>query len=115
MGCSKETEGVITMSEVTASRPYSWLPVLIIVITVSTLAIGATTLRYIETRMVATVGETLALTAAEVSDKVDRVLFERYGDVQMIARALSAQPDNREYHSSYLAWMMTSYPDYLWI
>ena len=103
------------MSEATASRPYSWLPVLIIVITVATLAIGATTLHYIETRMVATVGETLALTAAEVSDKVDRVLFERYGDVQMIARAFSAQPDNREFHSSYLAWMKTSYPDYLWI
>jgi len=103
------------MSEATAPSPYSWLRLLIVVMTVVTLAIGAIALRYIETRMVATVGETLALTAAEISDRVDRVLFERYGDVQMIARAFSAQPDNREFQSSYLAWMKTSHQDYLWI
>ena len=105
----------MTLSEATAPRPYSWLPVLITVMTVVTLAITATALRYIETRMVATVGETLALTAAEVSDKVDRVLFERYGDVQMIARAFSAQPDDREFQSAYLAWTKKSYTDYLWV
>lgn len=104
------------MPETTASRPYSWLTVLIIVMPVITMAIGGIALRYIETRMVATAGETLALTAAEVSDKLDRVLFERHGDVQMIARAFSAQPDNREFQSAYLTWMMkASYSDNLWI
>ena len=86
----------MTMSEATAPRPYSWLRVLIIAMGIVTLAIGAIALHYIETRMVATAGETLALTAAEVSDKLDRVLYERYVDVQMIARAFSGQPDNRD-------------------
>jgi PAS domain S-box-containing protein len=103
------------MPEATASRPYSWLTVLIIVMPVITVAIGGIALRYIETRMVATAGETLALTAAEVSNKLDRVLFERHGGVQMITRAFSAQPDNREFQSAYLAWMKASYSDYLWI
>lgn len=103
------------MSEATAPRPYSWLTVLIIVMPVITMAIGGIALRYIETRMVATAGETLALTAAEVSNKLDRVLFAQHGDVQMIARAFSAQPDNREFQSTYLAWMKASYSDYLWI
>jgi hypothetical protein len=94
----------MTMSEETASRPYSWLSILIIVMTVLTLAISGIAFRYIETRMVATVGETLALTVAEVSDKLDRVLFERYSDVQIIARAFSTQPDNREFQSAYVAW-----------
>jgi two-component system cell cycle sensor histidine kinase/response regulator CckA len=96
-------------------QPYSWLPILIIVMTVVTVAIAATALHYIETRMVAAAGETLALTAAEVSDKLDRVLYERYVDVQMIARTFSAQPDNREFQSAYVDWMRTSYPVYLWI
>ncbi len=82
---------------------------------VITIAIGGIAFRYIETRMVATAGETLALTAAEVSNKLDRVLFAQHGDVQMIARAFSAQPDNREFQSTYLAWMKASYSDYLWI
>src|SRR4029079_15169446 len=102
------------MSEVTGARPYSWLSVLIGVMAIVTLAIGGIGLHYIETRMVASAGETLVLTAAEVSDKLDRVLYERYVDVQMIARALSAQPHNREMQSAYIDWMKTSYPVYLW-
>ena len=74
------------MPEATASRPYSWLPVLIGVLTIVMLAIGSIAFRYVETRMVATAGETLAHTAAEVSDKLDRFLIERHGDVLMMAR-----------------------------
>src|SRR6185295_1273362 len=105
----------MAVSKTTVSRPYSWLQLLIVLMTIFTLVIGSIAFHYIETRMVASAGENLALTAAEVSDKLDRCLGERHGDVQMIARALSAQPDNREFHSSYLAWMKTSYQDYLWI
>ena len=91
------------MSEGTAPRPYSWLPVLISVLPVIMLTIGGLAFRYTETRMVATAGETLALTAAEVSDKLDRFLIERYGDVLMMARTFSAQPYNREFQSAYVA------------
>jgi signal transduction histidine kinase/DNA-binding response OmpR family regulator/HPt (histidine-containing phosphotransfer) domain-containing protein len=105
----------MTMSEATTPRPYSWLPVLLIAMTIVTLVIGGIALHYIETRMVATAGETLVLTAAEVSDKLDRVLYERYVDVQMIARAFSAQGLNRELQSAYIAWLKTSYPVYVWI
>lgn len=103
------------LSEATAPRLYSWLPVLISVMTVVMLAIGGIAFHYTETRMVATAGETLALTAAEVSDKLDRFLFEKRSDVQMMARTFSVQPDNREFQSAYLASAKISYPDYLWI
>src|SRR4029077_20872984 len=107
--------GCMTMSEATAPRPYSWLRLLIFVMTVVTLAIGAIALHYIETRMVASAGETLALTATQVSDKLDRILSARYGDVQMMARTISAQPHNREFQSAYLTSMKTLYQDYLWL
>ena len=105
----------MTMPEATAPRPYSWLPVLIGVLTVVMLTIGTLAFRYVETRMVATAGETLAQTAAEVSDKLDRFLIERYGDALMMARTFSVQSENREFQSAYIAGVKTAYPDYLWI
>ena len=103
------------MSDATAPRPYSWLPILLGVLTVATLSIGTLAFRYIETRMVATAGETLAHTAAEVSDKLDRFLIERYGDALMMARTFSVQPQNQEFQSAYVAGVKIAYPDYLWI
>lgn len=103
------------MSEATAPRPYSWLPILLGVLTIATLSIGTIAFRYVETRMVATAGETLAHTAAEVSDKLDRFLVERHGDALMMARTFSVQSHNREFQSAYVAVMKTAYPDYLWI
>ena len=96
-------------------RPYSWLPILLGVLTIATLSIGTIAFRYIETRMVATAGETLAQTAAEVSDKLDRFLFERHGDVLMMARTFSVQSYNQEFQSAYVAGLRTAYPDYIWI
>ncbi len=103
------------MPEGTAPRPYSWLPVLLGVLTIATLSIGTIAFRYVETRMVATAGETLALTAAEVSDKLDRFLNERYGDVLMMSRTFSVQSQDREFQSAYINVVKTAYPDYLWI
>ncbi|HZC81271.1 MAG TPA: PAS domain S-box protein, partial [Nitrospiraceae bacterium] len=105
----------MTIREATTPHHYSWLQALIVVMTVVTLAIGGMTLHYLESRMVATAGETLAHTATEVSDKLDRFLFERYGDVLMMASVFSGQPHNREFQSAYVARMKTLYPGYLWI
>jgi len=105
----------MTMPEGTAPRPYSWLPVLLGVLTIATLSIGTIAFRYVETRMVATAGETLALTAAEVSDKLDRFLSERYGDVLMMSRTFSVQSQDREFQLAYINVVKTAYPDYLWI
>lgn len=97
-------------------RPYTWLQVLMIVMTVVAVTIGTLALYYIETRLVATAGESLSLTAAEIADKLDRLLFERYGDVQMMARAFGSHMSDTAYVNSYLAWMKESYrPVYLWL
>ncbi len=83
--------------------------------TVLTLAIGGMAFHYVETNMVATVGEILALTAAEVSDKLVKFLAERYGDVQVVARMFSTRPQDRAFHSVHLAHVKAAYPDYLWL
>ena len=99
----------------TPSRPYSWLRILIIVMTVVALALGGTAFHYVETRMIDTVGEIMALTAVEVSDKLEGVLAERYGDVVVMARLFGTQPNNRELQSAYIAQVKAAFPDYVWV
>lgn len=94
-------------------RPYAWLPALIFLSIVVALVIGLLALRFLETRLVATTGESLSLAAVEAADKLDRLLFERYGDVQMIARAFSRRLSDQAYVRDYLAWMKESYGVYL--
>ena len=91
------------------SRRYRWLPYTIIVMTILTLAAGLFLVQYVGRRLVDATGEQLTLAAAEVSDKLDRLLFERYGDVLMMARAFSLRASDREYLSEYLAWMKANY------
>ncbi|MGQ0812712.1 MAG: cache domain-containing protein, partial [Nitrospiraceae bacterium] len=97
-------------------RPYSRLHVLIVVMTVVALGIGALALHYLETRLVSATGENLALAAAEITDKLDRLLFERYGDTLMMARAFPSRVHDPVYLNEYLNWVKTAYaPVYLWL
>src|SRR5438309_11913406 len=68
-------------------RSYGRLPILILLMTLVILIIGAVALHYVENRLVATTGESLALAAADIADMLDRSLFERYSDIPMMARA----------------------------
>ncbi len=106
----------MTSQPASASRRYGWLPVLIVLMTSLALGMGTFLLSYVERRLVAASGGELMLAAAEVSDKVDRLLFERYGDVQMMARAFALRSSDHASLASYLKWMKTVYaPVYLWL
>jgi len=98
------------------SRRYRWLPQLIILMNLMALVSGVFLLRNVEHRLIAAAGEELTIAAAEVSDKLDRLLFERYGDVQMMARAFALRSSDARYLSSYLGWAKKNYdPGYLWL
>lgn len=99
-----------------ASRRYGWLTFLIVLMTVLTLSIGTFLLNYVERRLVAIAGEELMLAAADVSEKLDRFLFERHGDAQMMARTFALRFSDRAYLTSYLQVMKTAYtPVYFWL
>ncbi|WHZ24562.1 MAG: PAS/PAC sensor hybrid histidine kinase [Nitrospira sp.] len=99
-----------------ARRSYPWLPLLIVCMTIVAFVIGVVMLRSIEVRMVEATGENLTLAASEIADKLDRLLFERHGDVRMLARALSGQPFDKRSIGEYLDWMKRTYaPVYLWL
>ena len=60
-------------------------------------------------------GETLANAAANTAGRLDRVLFERMGDAQMMSRDFSGRTHDRSYLSAYLGWMNQAYPIYQWL
>ena len=75
------------MRAISARRLYRWLPMIMLLIVAVTGAVGAFTLGYVKNRLLATTGESLALAAADIADKLDRILYERYGDIQVMAQA----------------------------
>jgi PAS domain-containing protein len=84
--------------------------------TIVTLAMGVFVLHYIERRLVAATGQNLTLAAAEIADKLDRLLFERHGDALMMARTFRPRMDDPSFLSAYLQSMKEAYaPVYLWL
>ncbi len=96
-------------------RPYAWLTSLIVLITLLAFLIGGIALYFVEERMVGSAGESLSLAAAGMAGKVDWLLYERYGDIQMMARAFGNQKLDPQYVTDYLIRMRQSYPVYLWL
>src|SRR5438132_5290128 len=96
-------------------RSYGRLPILILLMTLVILIIGAVALHYVETRLVATTTESLALSAADIADMLDRLLFERYSDIPMMARARVFQGHDRAAMTDYLNWVQKNYRVYRWL
>src|SRR4026209_1344670 len=95
-------------------RRYRWLPYLLIAMTLLAVFAGVGLIRFVETRVVEATGGELKLAAAEVAEKLDRMLFERQADALMMARTLALRPSDPKYLSEYLKWMKTTYiPVYL--
>ena len=95
-------------------RRYRWLPHLLIAMTVFAVLAGIGLIRFVEYRFVEATGGELTLAAAEVAEKLDRILFERQGDALMMARALALRASDPRYLSEYLKWMKKEYsPVYL--
>jgi len=95
--------------------PYTWLPLLIIIVTAITLAIGVIALHYLETRLIATKGETLALAAADIADKLDLLLYERYADIRILANAPVFRGTNAAQKGNFLTSFKRNYPVYRWL
>ncbi len=90
-------------------RRYRWLPYLLIAMTLFMVLVGIGLIRFVESRLVEATGGELTLAAAEVAEKLDRMLFERQGDALMMARAVSLRASDPNYLSEYLKWMKTTY------
>ncbi len=103
------------MPIVPSDRRYQWLPGLIAGIVLVVLMVGGIGIQDGRRRMVAQAGERLALAATDIAEKLDRVLFERYGDVRLMAHASVLQGRDAGAGMAYLAEVQEAYPVYRWI
>ena len=84
--------GSATAAVPTPPRPlhmpaaYARLPLAIVLFIGVALLIGYAALTYLETFMVASTGQTLAVTAKNIVEATDWVLADRYGDIQAMAQ-----------------------------
>ena len=97
-------------------RSYArWLPALIAAITLVALLLGGLVLQYVETSMVASAGQSLALAAVDIADKLDMQMAERHGDIQMLSRSLVFQGHDYPAMERRLQALMETYPVYRWV
>ena len=89
-----------------------WLVIGMAVLTVTTVALG---LHYVESRMVAARGESLAFAASEIADKLDLLLAEQYDDTLELARTQVFRKGGIAAQSAFLATVKVSHPVYLWL
>ncbi len=103
------------MTSATRNRTYAGLPVLLTLLVVVTLAIGTIVLHYLQDQLIAATGENLALAAADIADKLDRTLFERYSDIQLMAKAPALQGRDAAAKTKLLNTYKEMHSYYAWI
>jgi|CXWL01.1.fsa_nt_gi PAS domain S-box-containing protein len=94
---------------------YSWLPGLVAGIILVALLTGLVGLRLVEDRLVADAGQSLALAAADIAQKLDLLLFERYGDVQVLAGTVPRLGHDPRLWAAHAVFLKQAYPIYHWI
>nr|MBI3611965.1 response regulator [Nitrospirota bacterium] len=95
--------------------PYAWIRIMILVLAVGALVVGGIVLQYVEASLVASTGESLALAAADIADKLDRTLSERYGDIKALAQSPIIQGHDNPAKANALKIMKEMHPYYLWL
>ena len=91
-----------------------WLPGLIVAMALVSILAGVLVLHYVETSLVASGGESLTLTAVDIADKLDMLMGERYGDIQMLSRSLVFQGGDSAAMGQRLFALLHTYSVYRW-
>jgi PAS domain S-box-containing protein len=91
------------------------LPAIILVLVLVTLAVGGVALYYVEQHLIAATGESLALAADDIADKLDTVLFERYGDAQVLVHSPIFRTRNVAAMTRHLNFFKEAHGYYLWL
>ncbi len=96
-------------------HPSRWSLVLTVGSVLIALLFGGWIFHVVENRLVAAAGESLAVAAVDIADKLDLQMVERYGDIQMLARSRVFQAGDATAMTEKLQWMADAYPVYEWI
>lgn len=97
------------------NRKHAWLFLLLGGVLAIFVVVVVLLARSLERELLASAGERLAVAASDVAEKLDRLLFERYGDIQVMARAAAAQGRDPAATTAHLNEIREIYYYYQWI
>ena len=97
------------------SQRYAWLPGLILATTVVAVLTFLLGLSRLEDRLIAQAGVEVEAAAAEITEKLNLLLLERYADIQVLAETFSRTGQDREQWTEYLNMFQRVYPLYFWL
>ncbi len=103
------------MSQPFQHQQYRRLSFLILGMVAVALAVGLVLFQHLKQQLITDSGKRLALAAIDLAERLDRVLFERYADIRLMADAAVFQGDNRAAMDSYLRKIQQAYAIYEWI
>jgi hypothetical protein len=92
-----------------------WLSALIIAMTLVTLLIGGLALHSVEMNLVASAGESRALVAVEIADKLNMLMAVLDGTIQRMAYSKTFQGRDAATKTRYQEWMVAALPVYGWL
>ena len=95
------------------ARNYAAVPFVATVIVLLALGLGILLSQHLKERYISTAGESLAFVAVQMADKLDLMLLNRYGDIQVLARSL-APLDAADMTDLFYS-VKSAYPLYSWI
>jgi PAS domain S-box-containing protein len=91
-----------------------WLPALVVAMTLVACLAGGIVLHYVEASLVASAGQSLALAAVDIADKLDMQMAERYGDIQILSQQPVFQGRDRAAMERRLVGLLETYSVYRW-
>ena len=96
-------------------RHQAWIGSLVAVIALLTLLCLGWAAQTVEDRLVQSAGYSLAQAASEAASKLDMMILELYGDIQMLSTTPIAQAQNAAALTTYLRELVHAHPTYRWI
>ena len=96
-------------------RHHTWIVSVVAVIALVTLLCLGWAARTVQDRLIQSSGHSLVQAATDAASKLDMMILERYGDIQLLSTAPIAQGQNPEALTKYLRELMHTYPAYRWI
>ncbi|WP_455388271.1 sensor domain-containing diguanylate cyclase [Petrachloros mirabilis] len=96
-------------------RPHRFATFLIVLISLVILSCIAWGAWMVERRLVTSAGHSLVQAASDSASKLELMINERHGDIEMLASSPIAQSDDRAAVTSYLYHLIQTYRAYQWI
>lgn len=96
-------------------RRRTWIVSVVGVIAFLTLLCMGWAARTVQDRLIQSAGHSLVQAATDAASKLDMMVLERYGDIQLLSTAPIVQGQDPEPLAKYLRELLHAYPTYRWI